>query len=78
MKGTSTNPRADFGHRQEYGLAKHFMAFLVLGINTSPSIRKSLEPIKIKENMLFHPRVRRSGEYRQEIVYFKLNIENLH
>lgn len=47
IKATSTFPLRDFGHRQVYGSPKHFMALRVLGINTSPSSRKSLEPFKM-------------------------------
>lgn len=44
-KGISTFPLADFGHRQLNALFKHFIAFLVFGRTTSPSSRKSLDPI---------------------------------
>ena len=47
-KGISTFPLADFGHRQLYALLKHFIAFLVFGRTTSPSSRKSVDPIRKK------------------------------
>ncbi len=52
-KGTSTFPLADFCHRQEYAWLKHFIAFLVLGNNTSPSNKKSLDPFKIRRKWEF-------------------------
>ena len=50
-KGISTFPLEDFGHKQLYALLRHFIAFLVLGITTSPSSINSLDPIEIKDNV---------------------------
>lgn len=74
MKGISTFPLADFGHRQLYASLKHLIAFLVLGINTSPSRRKSVDPIRRKENMHFNPSGRASVESKQVMTAFVKNV----